>query len=89
MLFRSNGAGIPREALARVMKPFEQMGAKLENGMKGSGLGLAIARSIVELHGGSLKIRSNPGQGTVVRVQLPLEPPAPMLPMPELARAGG
>ena len=82
-----NGVGIPREALARVMKPFEQMGAPLENGFKGSGLGLAIARSIVELHGGSLRIRSNPGHGTIVRVQLPIEPIAPMLPMPELARA--
>jgi two-component system cell cycle sensor histidine kinase PleC len=44
----------------------------LRNGMKGSGLGLAIARSLVELHGGSMRIRSTVGAGTVVLVHLPL-----------------
>ncbi|HEY8579259.1 MAG TPA: ATP-binding protein, partial [Beijerinckiaceae bacterium] len=36
------------------------------------GLGLAIARSLAELHGGSLRIRSIAGAGTVVRVRLPV-----------------
>ncbi len=71
-----NGAGIARHALPRVVIPFEQIGAPLENGVKGSGLGLAIARSILELHGGSIKIRSTVGAGTIVRAQIPLEPPA-------------
>jgi two-component system cell cycle sensor histidine kinase PleC len=39
--------------------------------MKGSGLGLAIARSLIELHGGSMRIRSTVGSGTVVLVHLP------------------
>jgi two-component system cell cycle sensor histidine kinase PleC len=38
----------------------------------GSGLGLAIARSLVALHGGSLKIRSQEGVGTSVLVRLPI-----------------
>jgi two-component system cell cycle sensor histidine kinase PleC len=42
------------------------------NGMRGSGLGLAIARSLVELHGGSMRIRSTVGSGTVVLVHLPV-----------------
>ncbi|MFN3888954.1 MAG: ATP-binding protein [Beijerinckiaceae bacterium] len=66
------GAGIPREALDRICRPFEQINSPLQNGMKGSGLGLAIARSLAELHGGSLRIRSTVGQGTVVRVRLPI-----------------
>ncbi len=41
---------------------------------KGSGLGLAIARSLVELHGGALRIRSTEGKGTIVTVRLPKEP---------------
>ena len=66
-----------REALKRLGRPFEQIDTPLANGMKGSGLGLAIARSIVELHGGSLAIRSALGVGTVVRVRLPISAPAP------------
>jgi two-component system cell cycle sensor histidine kinase PleC len=69
------GAGIPPEALARIGRPFEQLDTPLEDGMRGSGLGLAIARSLVELHGGSLRIRSVVGAGTSVRVQLPIKAP--------------
>jgi two-component system cell cycle sensor histidine kinase PleC len=39
----------------------------------GSGLGLAISRSFVELHGGSLTIRSVMGQGTEVTVTFPMQ----------------
>jgi len=39
--------------------------------MKGSGLGLAIANSLIELHGGLLRITSKPGEGTAVLVSLP------------------
>jgi len=66
------GVGIPEEALARLGRPFEQINSPLRNGIKGSGLGLAIARSLTELHGGTLRITSQAGVGTQVRVQLPL-----------------
>jgi two-component system cell cycle sensor histidine kinase PleC len=66
-----NGKGIPPGPLARLGRPFEQLGAALNNGMKGSGLGLAIARSLIALHGGSLRIRSSVGNGTIVLVHLP------------------
>ncbi len=80
VLIQDRGVGIPRDALNRVGRPFEQIQSPLANGMKGSGLGLAIARSLVDLHGGSLKIRSSLGVGTVVRMRLPVvAPPAPML----------
>ncbi|MDB5569048.1 MAG: multi-sensor signal transduction histidine kinase [Hyphomicrobiales bacterium] len=67
-----SGVGIPPEALARIGRPFEQINSPLQNGIKGSGLGLAIARSLAELHGGSLRIRSTVGAGTLVRVRLPV-----------------
>jgi two-component system cell cycle sensor histidine kinase PleC len=66
-----NGMGIPPRALARLGRPFEQLDDALENGMRGSGLGLAIARSLVALHGGSMRIRSAVGKGTIVLVRFP------------------
>lgn len=66
-----NGMGIPPGPLARLGRPFERWDRTLENGMKGSGLGLAIARSLADLHGGSIRIRSSVGTGTIVLVHLP------------------
>ena len=67
------GVGIPPEALSRLGNPFEQADLRLNNGMRGSGLGLAIARSLVELHGGTMRMTSEPKVGTTVLVQLPGE----------------
>jgi len=39
---------------------------------QGSGLGLAIAKSLAELHGGAMRIRSTPNKGTVVLLRLPV-----------------
>jgi two-component system cell cycle sensor histidine kinase PleC len=66
-----NGMGIAPQALARLGRPFEPLDEALANGMRGSGLGLAIARSLVALHGGSMRIRSAVGKGTIVLVRLP------------------
>ncbi len=67
------GVGIAPEAMPRLGRPFEQIDSPLENGSKGSGLGLAIARSLIELHGGSLHIRSSLGAGTIVRIRLHMQ----------------
>jgi signal transduction histidine kinase len=66
-----NGPGIAAEDIARLGRPFEQGCAVMANGMKGSGLGLAIANSLVELHGGTLKLQSRPGGGAIALVALP------------------
>jgi two-component system, cell cycle sensor histidine kinase PleC len=66
-----NGMGISPQALARLGRPFEPLDHPLANGMKGSGLGLAIARSLIALHGGSMRIRSAVGKGTIVLVRVP------------------
>lgn len=77
LCIEDTGVGIPPEAIARLGRPFEQSDQPLNNGMRGSGLGLAIARSLVELHGGSMSISSREGSGTAVLVRLPCRPPVP------------
>ncbi|MFC4174659.1 ATP-binding protein [Microvirga sp. GCM10011540] len=67
-----NGIGIPAHALQKLGRPFEQVETEFSKSYKGSGLGLAIARSLTELHGGSLRIKSQEGIGTIVLVHLPL-----------------
>jgi two-component system, cell cycle sensor histidine kinase PleC len=71
-----NGIGIPRDALHKLGRPFEQVESQLTKRHQGSGLGLAIAKSLVEMHGGAMRIRSVLGTGTAVVVRLPLEPRA-------------
>jgi two-component system cell cycle sensor histidine kinase PleC len=66
-----NGPGIAAEDAARLGRPFEQGDVVMANGMKGSGLGLAIANSLVELHGGTLRLQSRPGEGAMALVTLP------------------
>ncbi len=68
-----NGIGIPKEALRKLGRPFEQVESQLTKRHQGSGLGLAIAKSLAEMHGGAMRIRSRLGQGTMVVVRLPLE----------------
>jgi len=68
------GTGIGPDDISRLGRPFEQAETTMANGMKGSGLGLAIANSLIELHGGLLRITSKPGEGTAVLVSLPRAP---------------
>jgi two-component system cell cycle sensor histidine kinase PleC len=67
------GIGIPKEALARLGRPFEQVESHVTKTHQGSGLGLAIAKSLTELHGGSMRIRSTPGKGTLVLLRMPID----------------
>ncbi|MBP1183165.1 two-component system cell cycle sensor histidine kinase PleC [Methylobacterium sp. PvR107] len=71
LFVEDNGIGIPRSDLARLGRPFTQVETQMTRSHKGSGLGLAITRSMVELHGGSLRIRSEVSVGTIVLVRLP------------------
>ncbi|MGB8402092.1 PAS domain-containing sensor histidine kinase [Bradyrhizobium sp.] len=71
LMIADSGIGIAPESLRRLGKPFEQVESQLTKSYQGSGLGLAIARSLTNLHGGSMKLRSKLGAGTVVRVVLP------------------
>ena len=67
------GIGIPKRDIDKLGRPFEQVENQFTKSKGGSGLGLAISRSLVELHGGSLDITSEVGDGTTVQVTLPLK----------------
>ena len=98
LFVEDSGIGIPRSALPRLGRPFTQVEMQMTRRHEGSGLGLAIARSMIELHGGSLRIRSEETIGTIVLVRLPAptrgldriaaeDPPGP--PAPRMASADG
>ncbi len=78
LMIADTGIGIAPQSLARLGRPFEQVESQLTKTYHGSGLGLAIARSLTQLHGGSMRLRSKLGTGTVVCVTLPRDhrPPA-------------
>ena len=64
VMFADDGAGIPPDELERVFEPF------FSKSRQGTGLGLAIVKTIVEQHGGRVRIDSKPGHGTTVTVSL-------------------
>ncbi|MGX1309377.1 two-component system cell cycle sensor histidine kinase PleC [Amorphus suaedae] len=70
------GIGIPKREVERLGQPFVQVENQFTKTHQGSGLGLAIARSLVEMHSGTMDIQSEVGEGTVVTVHLPREPQA-------------
>ena len=65
---KDTGCGIPPDILPRIFEPF--FSTKEEG--KGTGLGLSIVQSIVEGHGGRIRVESQPGEGTTFRVDLPV-----------------
>ncbi|TDX82337.1 two-component system cell cycle sensor histidine kinase PleC [Neorhizobium sp. R1-B] len=65
------GIGIPKESLNKIGQPFEQVQSQYAKSKGGSGLGLAISRSLITLHGGTMRIRSKVGEGTVVSLHIP------------------
>ncbi len=71
---QDSGIGIPKDALRKLGRPFEQVESQLTKRHQGSGLGLAIAKSLVEMHGGAMRIFSSLGGGTTVMVRLPVAP---------------
>ncbi|ARY43222.1 PAS domain-containing sensor histidine kinase [Brucella melitensis] len=77
MTIQDTGVGIPKSALRKIGQPFEQVENQFTKTHTGSGLGLAISRSLAELHGGWLRIRSTERVGTVVSVCIPDRNPAP------------
>ncbi|MEG2004735.1 MAG: ATP-binding protein, partial [Bilophila sp.] len=64
---RDTGTGIPPEALPHIFDPY------FTTKGQGTGLGLATVHKIVEAHGGSIFVTSNPPQGTTFRLLLPLK----------------
>jgi len=62
------GRGIPEDFIQRIFRPFVRLHDDITDG---SGLGLTLVRTLVELHGGSIFIRSEENNGTTVHVTIP------------------
>ena len=67
---RDTGVGIDAEHQDKIFEEFYQVGAAKTQ--EGTGLGLALTRSLVQLHGGRLTVKSKPGEGSTFTVILPL-----------------
>lgn len=65
------GRGVPDEMREKIFERFEQVKKSDATEGGGSGLGLAICKSIVELHGGSIGVRENPGGGSIFWFRIP------------------
>ena len=65
------GIGIAVKDIPKALAPFRQVDSALNRKYEGTGLGLPLTKSLVELHGGSLDLQSEPGVGTTVTVRFP------------------
>ena len=66
------GIGIQPDDLGKLFVEFQQLDSSLARRYHGTGLGLALTRKIVELQGGAIRVESQPGQGSVFTVVLPM-----------------
>jgi signal transduction histidine kinase len=77
--FADKGVGIAESFLPRVFNRFERIDRIGEHVFEGIGLGLSIAKHIIESHGGTIAVTSQPGQGSTFTVRLPLDGGRPQL----------
>jgi PAS domain S-box-containing protein len=84
---QDNGKGIEPDYLPHVFEPFSQEDGTMTRSHEGIGLGLSIVRSLVELHGGRIRVASDgAGQGATFTIELPVIETAPVAPrkMPKI-----
>ncbi len=73
------GIGIPADKMEVAMAPFGQVDSRLARRFEGTGLGLPLTKRLVEMHGGTFHLASEPGKGTIVTVRLPGAPAGTLL----------
>lgn len=78
------GIGIKPEDMEQLFKPFVQLDNSLARQYSGTGLGLSLVQRMAELHGGSIQVKSAPGEGSCFTIILPwseeMRQPEPILP---------
>lgn len=71
---KDNGVGMSREFLDKLFVPFQQERSAATADIQGTGLGLPIAKNLVELMGGSMRVKSEPGLGSTFTVEIDCVP---------------
>ncbi|WMW24677.1 PAS domain S-box protein [Methanolobus sediminis] len=67
-----NGIGISKEDQVKLFQPFVQLDSSSNRKYEGTGLGLALVKNLLELHGGSIEVESEPGKGSTFYISVPL-----------------
>ena len=67
------GIGIAAEDLPKVLEPFHQVANSLTRQHQGTGLGLPLSKALIEMHGGTLALESEPSVGTIATIRLPAD----------------
>ncbi len=70
---RDTGIGIPQDRMNRLFESFSQVDASTTRRYGGTGLGLAISKRIIEVMGGSIRVESEEGKGSIFRITLPAQ----------------
>ncbi|MCG8502681.1 MAG: PAS domain S-box protein [Firmicutes bacterium] len=80
---QDTGTGIPKDKLQLIFERFRQVERSLTRNHSGSGIGLSLVKSLVELHGGSIRAESEYGKGSEFIIEIPVK----VLPKEEIVTA--
>ncbi len=69
---KDTGIGVPQNMVEEIFDRFRQVDSSLRRKKEGSGIGLSIVKSIIELHGGTIALKSEIGKGSEFIIELPV-----------------
>ena len=75
---KDDGIGIPEAEQSRIFDRFYQVDASERRNRSGTGIGLSLTREIVEMIGGTIRVKSQPGKGSEFEVAIPVTQNAPL-----------